>query len=394
MKKLMATALTLMMLAGTFAPTTLSAEGSGWKKDGNDWYYMDANGKMATGWLATGSGWYYMDADGIMQIGWQEIGGRKYYFETENKNKGKMVTGAKIIDGKTELFKMDGSHHETPYIKAPSGFPKLDNYLEEIYQNILKPDMGEREQLWAIYNYMADRLSYDLNAEADNSFIEDLLSIYRPLSIENRRLRQKYEAGVRGLVATKGKCTYYMGGAMLLARALGYETKGVLGETGGIRHAWNAIRLSDGSWKMFDATLGKYDRNKYFMFSENKMPDNLIFFEYPTYVSDAEYEETEEIGKPDFKFIKSKEELIKKAVDNFADGKRYVNEYVLFDGGNEEIKVADIYDGINKEITKIIKKFHGKDYEINLDLGYPKDYVLVRRGNPFDFKRVYFRIKV
>ena len=40
---------------------------SGWKQLGGKWYYLDADGSMATGWRQTNPGqWYYLNPDGSM----------------------------------------------------------------------------------------------------------------------------------------------------------------------------------------------------------------------------------------------------------------------------------------------------------------------------------------
>ena len=33
----------------------------GWLQQGDDWYYLNSEGHMATGWLKSNGKWYYMD---------------------------------------------------------------------------------------------------------------------------------------------------------------------------------------------------------------------------------------------------------------------------------------------------------------------------------------------
>lgn len=42
------------------------------------------NGAMATGWKQNGNTWYYFNASGAMQKGWQQIGSTWYYFNLDN----------------------------------------------------------------------------------------------------------------------------------------------------------------------------------------------------------------------------------------------------------------------------------------------------------------------
>ena len=53
---------------------------TGWLKEGDNWYYLDAKtGAMQTDWVKDGNQWYYLDKDGVMKTGWNKIGGVWYY---------------------------------------------------------------------------------------------------------------------------------------------------------------------------------------------------------------------------------------------------------------------------------------------------------------------------
>lgn len=60
-----------------------NANTGGWKKAGNNWTYVDGNGKRAVGWREVGRRWYYFNSSGIMLKGWQKIGGLYYYLHTD-----------------------------------------------------------------------------------------------------------------------------------------------------------------------------------------------------------------------------------------------------------------------------------------------------------------------
>jgi glucan-binding YG repeat protein len=66
---------------------------TGWLKDNDRWYYLDANngGSMKTGWFQEGDAWYYLDAN----------------------QGGSMVTGQATIEGKTYTFAADGKWSES-----------------------------------------------------------------------------------------------------------------------------------------------------------------------------------------------------------------------------------------------------------------------------------------
>lgn len=56
---------------------------TGWMSFGGNWYYLNDNGTMATGWLSNGGKWYYLGADGAMRTGWNEINGKWYYLNSD-----------------------------------------------------------------------------------------------------------------------------------------------------------------------------------------------------------------------------------------------------------------------------------------------------------------------
>ena len=121
---------------------------TGWKKVKGKWYFLDSNGIMKTGWLRLSNKWYLLSGNGDMLSGWQKVNGKWYllagpedghmltgwqkvnnkwyYLDPVNgdmktgwlkdKNKwyylnadGSMVTGTKVIDGKTYHFDSSGA---------------------------------------------------------------------------------------------------------------------------------------------------------------------------------------------------------------------------------------------------------------------------------------------
>ena len=265
MKKLMATALTLMMLAGTFAPTALSAEGSGWKKDGDDWYYVDDSGKNKTGWLATGSGWYYMDADGIMQTGWREIDGKKYYFEPQGDHTGKMATGETKIDGIYYGFDASGALTGRSGKSVPlySGYKKLDDMVKEILAEVIKPGMSQREELKAIHDWVCSNISYAyIGFTAMNGYKHDMGEHDGMTEViaDRRKPHIDYHHAYDALIERRGVCDDYVDLFCVLADALGYRTASTGGKFDGGGHK-TAMVWFDGGWKFIDPQLDDYKDN-------------------------------------------------------------------------------------------------------------------------------------
>lgn len=79
-----------------------------WAPINGQWYLFDYNGYMLTGWQVKDGKYYFMDSNGAMQIGWLEDN-RKWYFLG---NDGVMQTGWVIVNGVYYYFDADGSMHK------------------------------------------------------------------------------------------------------------------------------------------------------------------------------------------------------------------------------------------------------------------------------------------
>jgi glucan-binding YG repeat protein len=70
----------------------LKADGvmaTGWVNDNGTWYYLKSSGAMATGWVNDNGTWYYLNTSGAMATGWVNDNGTWYYLNTS----GAMATG-------------------------------------------------------------------------------------------------------------------------------------------------------------------------------------------------------------------------------------------------------------------------------------------------------------
>ena len=62
---------------------------TGWYNDNGTWYYLQSNGAMKTGWLNDNGTWYYLQSNGAMKTGWLNDNGTWYYLQSN----GAMKTG-------------------------------------------------------------------------------------------------------------------------------------------------------------------------------------------------------------------------------------------------------------------------------------------------------------
>jgi glucan-binding YG repeat protein len=76
----------------------LKADGvmaTGWQQVGGVWYYLNASGAMATGWINDNGTWYYLQSSGAMKTGWLNDNGTWYYLNAS----GAMLANTTTPDG-------------------------------------------------------------------------------------------------------------------------------------------------------------------------------------------------------------------------------------------------------------------------------------------------------
>ena len=59
--------------------TSSGAINAQWIGSGNNWYYVDTDGKMVTGFQTIAEAKYYFAESGLMQTGWFKIDNADYY---------------------------------------------------------------------------------------------------------------------------------------------------------------------------------------------------------------------------------------------------------------------------------------------------------------------------
>ncbi|MEI3896282.1 MULTISPECIES: 3D domain-containing protein, partial [unclassified Bacillus (in: firmicutes)] len=160
-------------------PNKIGVMKTGWLKDNDRWYYLDANnggsmktgwvnvegkyyyldtdsdpnkiGVMKTGWVRDNDKWYYLDgsADGSMKTGWFQENDQWYYLDANNG--GAMVTGWNRMDGKMNYFKDNGQ-----WINSRELTVTATAYTNDPAENGYKP--GQH-----VYTKMGDDLTANPN---------------------------------------------------------------------------------------------------------------------------------------------------------------------------------------------------------------------------------------
>jgi len=116
------------------APTTTvpTQPASGWVRDGEHTYYLNADGSRHTGWLDLNATRYYLNADGILRTGWLKLDGQEYYLKAD----GSITRGKAVIEGVNFYFAKSGVRvilvnpwHFVPYDYSPDLVSAEDGYI-------------------------------------------------------------------------------------------------------------------------------------------------------------------------------------------------------------------------------------------------------------------------
>lgn len=230
----------------------------GWYKDeSNCWYMLDwTTGEMRKGWVASGSDWYYMNpTNGIMQTGWQKINGDWYYMQTSGSKAGAILTGTQFVDGVKQNFDESGKivNKGEP---LRSHYKILDDLVDEILAEIIKPGMSEREELKAIHDWICNNISYGGTGVIDDVNIGKRDDGKKDVSAwgTSNKSHFNYQHAYLTLTAQKGVCDGYVQAFNVLADALGYKTSVMQGQYDGNGHGVSLVWF-DGEWLLMDCQL-------------------------------------------------------------------------------------------------------------------------------------------
>lgn len=155
-----------------------------WGKDGNTWYWFNADGTKRTqeGWLFYDNNYYYLNDKGAMQIGWVNYDGNYYYM----KSWGGMAHDEWILHDKNWYYfkSWGGMYHDQwltlngsqYYFRSWGG--RYQNCTVTINGKEYKFDASGRK-ITEGWEYIGKYRRY---RKADGSLMEDVTSIFNPSS--------------------------------------------------------------------------------------------------------------------------------------------------------------------------------------------------------------------
>ncbi|MCH5262434.1 MAG: transglutaminase domain-containing protein [Lachnospiraceae bacterium] len=154
---------------------------------------------------------------------------------------------------------------------------EIQEKLEEVISQIVKPGMTDEEIELAINQYLCDTISYDEDALAN---AEENNFLYVDDSFNDSFTA--YGALING----KCVCSGYAAAFKLLSDAAGLESIVVTGILdGGLAHAWNKVKL-DGDWQIVDATNNDMEYIPNALLNLPNFAGERILVEDKTYMTD------------------------------------------------------------------------------------------------------------
>ena len=118
---------------------------------------------------------------------------------------------------------------EVGYLHSKSDEDYIESKVDDILSGIISPDMSDLEKVKAVNDYIVLNTEYSTDTFA---------SAHSPYAI---------------LTEGKGVCQAYALLEYKMLGKLGFEHRYVVGDAGGVGHAWNSVNL-DGSWYFIDST--------------------------------------------------------------------------------------------------------------------------------------------
>ena len=112
---------------------------------------------------------------------------------------------------------------------------KLDSKVGTILSQIIKPNMTDYQKELAVHNYLVENCEYNMEGVNNDQINSESFTAYGALCM--------------GVAVCEG----YSKAASILLNRSGVETKIVLGESKGVGHAWNMVKI-DGDFYHIDIT--------------------------------------------------------------------------------------------------------------------------------------------
>lgn len=241
----------------TAATVKKNAIKKGWKKIEGGWYYFNKK-KPYKGLKKVGTKYYYFNKIGTMQTGLQKISKKNYYFMVQSDGKAPMYTGKATIKGQLYYFKkvsgkspavvsktakIDGKTYyftSKGYGFISTGNTKGNKAMEKVINNVtFKGNMTTDDKLEACYKYILKKVGYASKLKPEMTSTWYYTTAYNTIS------------------EGKGKCYHYAAITGVVAKALGYSTKVVVGQCTYrqktyAEHSWVIVK-KDSKWYVVDA---------------------------------------------------------------------------------------------------------------------------------------------
>lgn len=166
MKRNLTAALAAVMTAGA----GIAAYGGEWKQDQTGWYYQNDDGSFqADGWFTDSNGKsYYFNSQGYMLSNTATPDGQRVGAD------GALIPAVRSLpSAKGDLY-CSGLRQTLDsmllYPQETTGYEDLDLLLEQIFAQIITPDMDTHDKLKACYDYLITHTVYGQNSYTGGTY--------------------------------------------------------------------------------------------------------------------------------------------------------------------------------------------------------------------------------
>ncbi len=266
---------------------------------------------------------------------------------------------------------------------------ELDNQVASIISSVTNSGMSNYEKLQAIYNYVKNKLSYEMMVLIYNELwdMQEEYSYYDFDAMEVMRAIYSLETG-------KGVCDNYAALFMILARRIGFDAYvvgGSVNKVGGgtTGHAWAMIKAG-GTYYIFDPQIEDSKGTSYTYFGKTDKELPIYHYNLSSNISNFKYFKENPNQPHEFEaYFKTSGAIVEE--DTLSSQGTYIsyssNKYELGETvnitfstsrtqnykleilKNNEVISSESYDGSSKTITLTFDEVGSISYDVKIEVG-------------------------
>ena len=265
-------------------------------------------------------------------------------------------------------------------------YPELDNQISSIISSVTNSGMSNYEKLQAIYNYVKNKLSYEMMILNFNELwaLQDTYSYYDYDGMDVMRAYYSLNTG-------HGVCDNYAALFMILARRIGFDgyvVGGSVNKVGGgtTGHAWVMIKAG-GTYYIFDPQIEDSKGTSYDYFGKTDSELPIYHYNLSTHINSFHFFKENPNQPHDFEATFTTSGALTTEKNLASDGSYSTYSSGFYDLGetvnvtfntsrtqnytveilkNDEVISSESYDGSSKTITLTFDEIGTNNYDIKI----------------------------